>query len=450
MINKICLGILTATLLLESPIGYTAVPADEAALLKSKLTPLGGIRAGNTDGSIPAWDGGIQAPVAGPNKGDVPEQLFGDEKPVLTITAANMEKFSDRLTPGTQALLKKYPESFRVDVYPSHRTSAAPQWVYDNTLKNATDCESIADGNSVKGCYGGIPFPIPKTGKEIIWNHLLRIEPESIEHGFKNLVISADGTRSLATRNDNNWSYPYYYQDGSESQWDGKYFLQRFETTAPPFKVGESLVIHDSIDPDNLRQAWQYLVGQRRVRRAPTVGYDTPDFVASGANYFDEVMGWFGAPDRFEWTLIGKQEMYIPYNNNRLVTADVDDAYVQRHFNPDLMRWELHRVWVVEANVAEGKRHAVPKRRLYFDEDTWIMSLMDGYDAKGALWRTSQVTPFVVPRVPATVMKPVIVFNLQANTASTVQGLNGETYRVVPRKDEEFYTGDAVAADSMR
>jgi hypothetical protein len=447
--KKVLFAALAVTLFMGSHLGYGAVPADEAALLKTKLTPLGGERAGNKDGTIPAWDGGVTT-VKGKTKGDIPIQLFADEKPVLEITAANMAQYADKLTPGTQALFKKYPDTFRVDVYPTHRTAAAPQWIYDNTFRNATQCKTTENGNSMEGCYGGIPFPIPSTGKEIVWNYLLRIEAEAIEFGFKNLVITADGKRTLATRNDNNWNFPYYYQDGSASEWDGKYFLQRFSTTAPAFKVGESLVIHDSIDPDQYRQAWQYLVGQRRVRRAPTVGYDTPDFVASGANYFDEVQGFFGSPDRYEWTIVGKQEMYIPYNSNDLVAADVEEAYAQRHYNPDKMRWELHRVWVVEANVAKGKRHAVPKRRLYFNEDTWILALMDGYDANGVLWRTSQVTPFVVPRIPATVMKPTMVFNLQANTGVAVQVLNGETYRVVERKPADFYTGEAVAADSLR
>ncbi|WP_051360908.1 DUF1329 domain-containing protein [Desulfuromonas sp. TF] len=447
--KKILLAALAVTLFMGGQHGYGAVPAEEAALLKTKLTPLGGERAGNQEGTIPEWDGGITS-VPGKTKGDVPVKLFSDEKPLIKITAANMAEYADKLTPGTQALFQKYPDTFRIDVYPTHRTSAAPQYVYENTLKNATDCKPTDNGNSMEGCYGGIPFPIPKSGKEIVWNYLLRIEAEAIEYGFKNLLITADGTRTLATRNDNFWDFPYYYKEGSAKEWNGKYFLQRFSTTAPAFKVGESLVIHDSIDPKQYRQAWQYLVGQRRVRRAPTVGYDTPDFVASGANYFDEVQGYFGAPDRYDWKIVGKQEMYIPYNNNELVTSSVDEGYAERHFNPDKMRWEMHRVWVVEGNIAESKRHAVPKRRLYFDEDSWIMVLMDGYDANGTLWRTSQMTPFVVPKIPAMVVKPVIVFNLQANTASTVQGLMDETYRVVKRKPADFYTGEAVAADSMR
>jgi hypothetical protein len=322
--------------------------------------------------------------------------------------------------------------------------------VYENTFKNATRCKLTDNGLSVKDCYGGIPFPLPQSGSEVVWNALLRVEAESIQHGFKNIIGASDGSRTLGAGGDEWWTFPYYYKDGSAEKWSGKYLLQRFTNTEPPYKAGESLVIHDSIDPKEPREAWQYLVGQRRVRRAPTVGYDTPDFVASGANYFDEVQGFIGSPDRYQWKLIGKKELYIPYNDNGFVTAKVDDAFVQHHLNPDKLRWELHRVWVVEATVASGKRHAVPKRRYYFDEDSWIPVLVDGYDAQDKLWRTSQVTPFVVPAIPAVVEKPVVVYNLQAGTMSAVQFLNGTTYKVVARKPEGFYTGDAAAADASR
>lgn len=437
-------------LLASSNLAVAAVNADEAGKLKASLTPLGGEKAANKDGSIPAWNGGQTAAVAGPKVGDVPVSLFPNQKAVAQITAANMAQYADKLSEGTVALLKKFPDTFHVDVYPTQRTAVAPQYVYDNTFKNATNCKTKENGLSVEGCFGGIPFPIPKSGIEVLWNYILRVEPESKEYGFKNFVGSANGERALATRNDQFMQHPYYYKAGSAAKWSGQYFFQRFSTTAPPFKAGESLVIHDSVDSANPRNAWQYLVGQRRVRRAPTVGYDTPDFVASGANYFDEIFGYLGHPDRYEWKLVGKREMYIPYNNNELITAKDVDAFTKIHLNPSKVRWELHRVWEVEATVAPGKRHAVPKRKYYFDEDSWLLALVDGYDAQGKLWRTSQVPSFFVPTIPALITTPVTVFNLQANTMSTVNSLNGESYRVVPKKPETFFTGDAVAAEASR
>lgn len=447
--TMICLAVASA--LFPFQLAVASVSADEAAQLKTTLTPLGGEKAGNKDGSIPAWSGGGSSKVSGPRAGDIPVNLFPGEKPLVQISASNMAQYAGKLSEGTMALLKKYPDSYHVNVFPTHRTAVAPQYVYDGTARNATGCKTVDAGMSVEGCFGGIPFPIPKTGIEVIWNYILRIEPESVEFGSKNIVGTSNGARTMATRTDNFFQHPYYYKDGSAKNWTGEYFLQRFNTTAPPFKAGESLVLRDSINAKLPRQAWQYLVGQRRVRRAPTVAYDTPDFVSSGANYFDEVMGFMGHPDRFEWKLVGKREMYIPYNNNELVTAKESEAFDKFHLNSNKLRWELHRVWEVEATVVSGKRHAVPKRKYYFDEDTWLLVLMDGYDSEGKLWRTSVVPTFFVPAVPAVLAKPVTIYNLQAGTMSTVQGLfQDETYKVVSRKNESFFTGDAAAADADR
>ncbi|PWR23169.1 DUF1329 domain-containing protein [Zavarzinia compransoris] len=427
-----------------------ATTADEAAKLKSTLTPLGAEKAGNADGSIPAWDGGLKdLPVSGA-MGDIPTAIFPGEKPLFQVTAANMAQYEALLSDGTRALLRKFPDTFRLDVYPTHRTARASDTVYERTFANATGCETTDGGLSLKGCIGGTPFPIPSSGIEVMWNFLMRIEAPSIDYSFKNIVGNADGTHTLATRNQISFQYPFYYPEATAGSFKGEYAMLRFNTLEPPFKAGESLVIRDSIDPADPRKAWQYLVGQRRVRRAPTVAYDTPDFVASGANYFDEVQGLFGALDRYTWKLVGKKELLIPYNSNGFIGASQADAFAKHHLNPDKVRWERHRVWVVEATVADGKRHAVPKRTYYLDEDTWLIALMDGYDAEGKLWRTTQMTPFVVPAIPATIVKTATVFNLQANTMSVIQALNGETFKVVPQKPETFFTGDAVAADGMR
>ncbi|MDY7564643.1 DUF1329 domain-containing protein [Pseudomonas sp. RTC3] len=436
---------------ITTQMAHAAVSADEAAKLKSSLTPLGGEMSANKDGSIPAWSGVKGLSASSEKVGDIPVKLFADEKPQTKITAQNMGPYADKLSEGTQALLKKYPDTFRLDVYPTHRTAAAPQYVYDNTMKNATQCKVQDNGMSLQGCYGGVPFPIPKSGVEAIWNHLLRVESEATEvSNFKNIILTSDGSRAMATMNDQSNQYPYYYKDGSADKWSGEYFLQRFSTIAPPFKAGESLVFRDSINVSQARQAWQYLVGQRRVRRAPTVAYDTPDFVASGANYFDEVMGLMGHVDRYDWKLVGKREMYVPYNTNEVVIDSLDQAYGKHHLNPDKVRWELHRVWEVEATVAAGKRHAVPKRRYYLDEDSWMVLLMDGYDSEGKLWRTTQITPFVLPSVPMLELKPAHVFNLQANTMSSSQSLNEATFHVVGRKPETYFTGDSVGAEGVR
>lgn len=442
--------ILAGLVLISSCVTFAEVSLEQADKLKKEFTPLGAEKAGNADGSIPSWTGGMVEDISGKKLGDIPVELFTDEKALYQVNSGNAAKYADLLTDGTKALLSKYPDSFQVNVYPTHRTAAAPKSVYAATYNNALNCKTTANGYSVEGCIGGIPFPMPKNGVEAMWNYLLRVEAPSNEYVFKNIVGNSDGSHTLATRNFIATQYPYYVNGTTSENWSKEYVVMRFDTLAPSFKKGESLVIRDSVNPDRSRMAWQYLLGQRRVRRAPTVAYDTPDFVASGANYFDEVQAFFGALDRFDWELVGKKELLIPYNTNSLVGQNVDDALSDFHLNPEHLRWEKHRVWVVEATVVDGKRHAVPKRTYYLDEDSWAVVLVDGYDTKGKIWRTTQLTPFVVPKIPAVIAKTATVFNLQAKTMSIIQMLNEESFNIVPAKPDSYFTGDAVAAEAVR
>ncbi len=426
-------------------IAHAAVSADEAAKLKTTLTPVGAERAGNKEGTIPAWTGGV---AQRPRKdGEAfPADLFPDEKPLFSITAKNMAQYADKLAEGTKALLQKYP-TYRVDVYPTHRTAALPQYYYDRTFRNATTAK-LTPENTVDMQPGGVAFPIPKSGWEVIWNHTLRPKPVAWKYGGTNLVGTSDGRLTLAARFDNNHDTPNNYPEQTAESWNGDFFLVRFTSTEPSFKTGESILVRDNLRTG--RAGWQYLVGQRRVRRAPTVAYDTPDFVASGANYFDEADGFWGMPDRYEWKLVGKQELYIPYNTNKFLGAKQEQGFVPYHTNPDLVRWELHRVWVLDATVAPGKRHAVPKRRLYIDEDTWGVAIMDGYDAEGKLWRHSQIFPVVIPEVPIIETEPSLVYNLQAGGFSFVQDYVGEYLTVVPPRPDSFYTSDSLGAEGVR
>lgn len=430
-----------------------AVSAEEAAQLKSTLTPLGGEKAGNKDGTIPAWDGGYTKVPDGYKAGDPRPDPFAGEKPILQIDSKNLAQYQDKLSEGMAALLQKYPESMRLAVYPTHRTAAAPQWVYDNTFVNATNASTKDDGYSIEGAYGGVPFPIPKTGAEVMWNHLLRWRGESVEIPLRVWVGAADGSRTMAVAAKDDQQFPYYYKDGSLSTFSGEFQYLRQIQTDPPFKAGESILLRDPVDQVGKgRQAWQYLSGQRRVRRAPTIAFDTPDFVASGQNYFDEVFMFYGSLERYQWKLIGKKEVYVPYNGNRFVMAKTDDIFAKHHLNPDLLRWELHRVWVVEAELVPGKRHVVPKKRFYVDEDSWSVLLADGYDAEGKLWRVQHALPFVAPDLPAVVATTMTLYNLQAGTWIVNNLYNDMTspYKAMPRRPESYFTPDALAGAGIR
>ncbi|HEY1092426.1 MAG TPA: DUF1329 domain-containing protein, partial [Burkholderiaceae bacterium] len=258
-------------------------------------------------------------------------------------------------------------------------------------VKNATSVKTTDGGLGVEGTYAGIPFPIPKTGNEVMWNHLLRYNGQSYYTQYDSINVDSAGKAVLATTGQIYVDYPYYDPKRSGVSGDNDiYFRTKIAYTAPARRAGEALLAQDYINPMKTgRKAWQYLPGQRRVKLAPDIAYDTPNPGSAGASTYDEAWVFNGAMDRYNFKLVGKQEMIVPYNSFKLVYAKEPLAVATaNHLNPDYVRWELHRVWVVEATLKEGKRHIYAKRVFYIDEDSWTAVASDQYDARGQLFRS--------------------------------------------------------------
>jgi Protein of unknown function (DUF1329) len=148
------------------------------------------------------------------------------------------------------------------------------------------------------------------------------------------------------------------------------------------------------------------------VRRSPLLSYDTPTPDGAGIESFDDYYVYSGSPDRYQFRLLGKREMIVPYNNNRFHRTPVADLIGPAHLRNGALRYELHRVWVVEATLAPGKRHTVPRRRFYLDEDTWFAVYADAWDEAGRLWKFSHGTMYLVPDLPAVVLGSRITYDL--------------------------------------
>ena len=428
-------------------VANAAVTADEAAKLKTTLTPMGAERAGNKDGSIPEWNGGYTKAPAGYKSGDPRPDFFAGEKPLYSISAKNAAQYADKLTDGAKGLIQKYP-NFRIDVYPTHRSAAAPQWFYDNTFKNATSAKLTGDGYTFAGAYGGVPFPITTNPKEMMLNHLTAwTRGESSTSPSRCFTVAPDGRLALVSDGIQDLQYPYNYKDGSTATYSGDYNTGRFVQSAPASKAGESILAHFPSMEGRQVGLWQYLVGQRRVRRAPSVSYDTPDSVTSGMGFFDEAFMEFGPYDHHDLKLVGKKEMYVLYNNNKANAAKPEELFTPQFMNPDLVRWELHRVWVIDATLAAGKRHVVPHRRFYLDEDTWQILLVDGWDAQGQLWRMTYTLTELAPDVPSVVGNMAWGnYNLQTGGYYLNAATNGaKQFATVPRRRETFFSPEELA-----
>ena len=430
------------------------VSPEEAMALKSILTPMGAEKAGNKEGTIPAWAGGLTTRTPDFVNGGRRPDPFAADKPLYSITAKNMAQYADKLTEGTKVLLKKYPQSYRLDVYPTRRTAAAPQYVYDNTYKNATRASVVsgAAGPMPAGAYAGVPFPIPKSGAEVMLNHNLRWQGESWYLEFTAYNVTPDGKRVQVLDTNNTYQVPYYDPNATSTSFKGEYLLVRSINSGPPIRAGEAITYRGNLD-ESQTSAWVYLTGQRRVRKLPNACCDTPTGFSAGVVTFDEAVGFTGRLDRFDWKLIGKQEMLIPYNSNRSMTPPRDfDVVGEHHLNPDHVRWELHRVWVVEATLKEGQRHTSPKSRYYVDEDSWIAVLGDRWDAKGQLARAIFTIPVAMPDLPAQVVSVWGAYDLISGSmfVSFLQNEKKLQTKITGRYKDEVFTPDAMAGEGIR
>ena len=281
-------------------------------------------------------------------------------------------------------MLAKYPDA-RLDVYPSHRTATYPKWVVENTLKNATRCKEV--GMKLENCIGGLPFPIPKTGTQIAWNHQLAFMGASFTGRSAEVFTDASGKVIVMGVNEFWFDYPYYSSTNNGNN-VSTYLRTRYDFIEPARVSGEKILLHYNIDHSPTK-VWQYLPGQRRTKLSPDLAYDTPHPQSAGTSTMDEVFGFYGPTDRYDFKIVGKREMLIPYNNFQIFNAEcTSDKFFRKNFpNPACMRWELHRVWVVEGTLKEGKRHFYSKRVLYLDEDTYNAGVYDNFDMSGKVYR---------------------------------------------------------------
>lgn len=423
-----------------------AVSAQEAARLGADLTPLGGEKAGNAAGTIPAWDGGLdsaaKAGFPAYKTGSHHPDPFASDKPLFTISAQNASQYANNLTEGHKALLRAYKDTYLMNVYPSHRTAAHPQRVYDATKRIATTANLAAGGNGVTGAVEGIPFPIPKQGVEIFWNHILRYRADAATRSIGQAAVTAGGDYTLVKFHDE-FYLVYSLAGAKETELDNVilYFIQ--ETVAPARLAGEILLVHETLDQSKEnRRAWLYNPGQRRVRRAPNVAFDNPGTAADNQRTSDQFDMYNGSPERYDWKLVGKREIYVPYNAYKLNSNQLKykDILKSQHINQEHARYELHRVWVVDSTLKAGTDHVYKRRTLYVDEDSWQILAVDCYDKRDQLWRVQEGHAMEYYELPTMWTTLELVMDLQ-NRRYLALGLQNEE----PRSYD--FTVDRTIAD---
>ncbi len=400
---------------------HAKVSADEASKLGTTLTPMGAEKAGNKAGTIPAWDGGLP-------KKDYPRGAdpYADDKPLYTITAENLSKYEKQLTDGQKALFRTFPKTYKMPVYPSRRSASYPDWFYEATKKNATVVELTNSGYGFTGAAQGYPFPIPKNGTEVMWNHIMRYNTKGFRGYGATIPTQSDG--SYATeRAYLELTYIYNNQKTTVETLNNQNLYLMVKTLSPPNKAGTSDLVRVPIDrKKETTGVWQFNPGLQRVRRIGEVGYDNPLF--DGLMTHDQLDMFNGPLDKYDIKLLGKKEVLIPHNSYRLYSPKLKykDIIQVGHINQDLTRYELHRCWVIEAVVRAGENHRYQKRTFYLDEDSWIVHLQDIYDARGQFWRTAESHSINFANVPVVVNGVQVHYDLQSRRYVAINLTNEE------------------------
>ncbi|MBV2235978.1 MAG: DUF1329 domain-containing protein [Sterolibacterium sp.] len=439
-------------------IAHAKATPDELAKLGKELTCVGAEKAGTASGVAEftgKWLG------AGPGMtteiGKHPVDPYANEKPLFTITAQNMAQYADKLSPGQQAMFKKYPNTYKMHVYPSHRDFRFDDSVCKTIAKNGAETTISADGKSLENYHmGASPFPIPKSGVEVVWNgmHPTSINVESRD--IDTAVVYANGNVTWGSQL--MWQYCRRNDPKLRGQKaEGTAVYVRFMTTMPERNKGEVVKTMDNFTMDKeARLAWQYIPAVRRVRQAPGFGFDSPIPSSSNTVVVDEVRMYNGSAERYDWKLIGKKEMYIPYNNFKLEgKAAGENKYANLlkpgHENPDFVRWELHRTWVIEGKLKEGYRHLYPIRVLYADEDTWLYAMSDIYDAQGKLWRFNWVNNFYAPSAKVFAQGAAFYHDLSSGTYTAYDLMQGkDKHLVIDQPGAEYAKLDFYSNDNMK
>lgn len=437
-----------------------AVSAEEAAQLGGPvLTAFGAEKAGNTEGTIPAYDGkGIAPPADWDPKepGRRPDPFH--EKPLFSITAQNAAQYVDKLTEFQKEMFKRYP-NYRMDIYPTHRTMVYPKHILDATLKNATLCKGLDNELRLEGCYGGMPFPIPKTGNQVMWNHLMFYGGTTIAENTRHWQVPASGNAFLVAASRTHESFPMFEEKNAGKVMEGKdsYYRIRLDDYAPARTAGQKLLLIDALDQYRIgRRAYQYLPGQRRVKLSPDLAYDTPAPYNGGIGTLDDAKLFLGALDRFDFKLIGKAEKFLAYNtypSQDYKTCPEEKLMATKNFpNPDCSRWELHRVWIVESTLKPEFRHIYKKRVFYFDEDGYGAGFQESYDASGKLFRGAYNNFYTFWEKDGGNNGSVVIMDVTTG-GYVMQGTGAAPkagYWPVADKPDTFYSPEALAGEGIR
>jgi len=438
--------VLTALAAIGPAHGQTA-----ADLGTNRFTPIGADPRPSNDGEIPSWTGGLAstpAGISGVVRGRTYPDPFAADKPIVQITPANADQYRAKLTDGQYEQLKRIP-GFAMNIYPSRRSCAYPRAVYDWTRNNVGHASLTPSGNGLVGAQGSFPFPFPKRPEEYIWNHKAGFYGgPAFQTLYSGFLVNTDGSFD-ETRSREEPIFPEMFAPPDRGGFGNTLLDTKVTTLAPARRRGNVLMVHQPLDNDTDNQeGFLYLPALRRTLRGPDVEFDAPDQDSQGLLTIDQRNMFTGSLARYNWRYIGKQVKYVGYNGYKIVgLTDHAKAVDRNHIKTEYMRYEPHRVYVVEARLKPGARHIYARRVFYIDEDSWYILAADMYDAQGRLWRTAETQLINFYDIPSCLPGVRIDYDLLDSRYYVELWSESYNYEVPAQLSPAFYSPDVLRAN---
>lgn len=441
-----------ASLMVVCSYALSAVPTEDAEKLRRELTPMGAERGSNAEGTVPEWDPLFGLSASGPVYMSNP---LPEDRPLFIIANYNYRDYVDLLSPGVIALFDANPD-YQLLVYRTLRTANPPRWLVENTLYNAANTELSSDGLTLINFKAGVPFPIPQSGQQVIWNHLMRWVGKQNELVSSAYHVDASGNWIESSRQQQKFISPLYRASGTVFNASGTsassdmpdVYALRMDQLLPQKRKGEILLMRYQTDYSATaeRKIWQYFPDQSQVRRVSNASFGNPLPDVQNSSTYDDMQLFSGSPEKYDWTLLGKQDCIVPYNNWAAVDASGPEQFLRSQFyNPELVRWEFHRCWLIEGRLRKGEEHVYPRRRFWIDEDTWNILLSENYNAKGQLWRHGQAIFAHAYQTQAFWSPITVMYDLQGKTYSVNgQPLPDSWSQLTELPSEDYFTPRAL------
>lgn len=403
----------------------------------------------NATGEIPAWEGHANLPCPPDYK---PGQYFPNpykgEKTLFRIDHTNVDQYKDRLSPGQVMRLLKH-KRFYMNVYPTRRNVEFFPEFYAAIEKNKKTCY-IDEKGVLQNFNGAVAFPTPKNGLEAIWNiRRMYLGDDAMSLQCRRVVSPSGKIKKTMWQT---WVLNYgetRLRSHPFPNPEGVFQKIRNLTTYPADEKGIDFLSISYLDDNRLDDTWLFLPTLRRVRRAPPMvnggqldGELTMD--ENGIEFRGTVAYW-------NWKLLGKKEMYVPYNCYDMFLPDAEDEEEcwAQDLNPERIRYELHRVWVVEGTLKQGLEHPYSKRVGYYDDDCWQPLVADRYDKRGNLWRMYEAYTFADSCNKRRMYMGYIYMNLESGRYELFGGCRKDLPTTTVYDiglEESFFTVEALRA----